>query len=229
MQRPALIGALLLVGVGVVLGTTVFRTEIAQATGLAQSVTVNNTAADPVPVREQNLDGGNIRVHEQGTANVNVTNSALNVAGNVGLAPAGNGVHEINSVAAAPFREFGLSTFGAGNPGAFNAEVDLYTVPSGQRVVITYASAKVIVPSGEHAFVTLLNSPSGEARGFMPLTDAGDFAVSGANQFLVGGGLVSIVYQAGEHVVVHAFRSTGVGDNVGHLEAAVTGFTVPVS
>jgi hypothetical protein len=35
MQRPALIGALLLVGLGVVLGTTVFRTEIAQATGLA--------------------------------------------------------------------------------------------------------------------------------------------------------------------------------------------------
>jgi hypothetical protein len=59
----------------------VFRTDIAQATGLGQSVTVNNTAANPVPVnvtntavpvREQNLDGGNIKVHEQGTANVAV-------------------------------------------------------------------------------------------------------------------------------------------------------------
>lgn len=53
MQRKALIGALVLIGVGVVLGATVFRTDIAQATGLAQAVTVANTASNPVPVREQ--------------------------------------------------------------------------------------------------------------------------------------------------------------------------------
>jgi len=81
MRQKAVIGALLLIGVGVVLGATVFRTDIAQATGLAQSVTVSNTAAQAVPVREQNLDGnGNIKVHEQETANVNVTNSSLSVA-----------------------------------------------------------------------------------------------------------------------------------------------------
>ncbi len=33
-----------------------------------------NTSSDPVPVTEQNLDaGGNVKVHEQGTANVNGT------------------------------------------------------------------------------------------------------------------------------------------------------------
>lgn len=59
MQRHAVIGALLLVGLGVALGATVFRTDIARATGLAQPAQ---------PVREQNLDGnGNIKVHEQGT------------------------------------------------------------------------------------------------------------------------------------------------------------------
>jgi hypothetical protein len=79
MQRRAIIGALLLIGVGVVLGTTVFRADIAQATGLAQSVTVNNTATNPVPVAEQNLDGSNIRVHEEGTADVKVTNSSVPV------------------------------------------------------------------------------------------------------------------------------------------------------
>jgi hypothetical protein len=68
MRRPAIIGALLLVGGGVVLGTTVFRADIAQATGLAQSVTVANTSANPVPV------------HEQGTASVNVTNTTLTVS-----------------------------------------------------------------------------------------------------------------------------------------------------
>ena len=83
MQRRATISALLLVGVGVVLGTTVFRTDIAQATGLekpAQNVIVNNTAANAVPVREQNLDGQNIRVHEEGTANVNVTGGTLAIS-----------------------------------------------------------------------------------------------------------------------------------------------------
>jgi hypothetical protein len=72
MKQRAGIGALLLVCVGVVLGATVFRSDIAQATGLAQSVVVSNTASQAVPVREQNLDGGNIKVHEQGTANVAV-------------------------------------------------------------------------------------------------------------------------------------------------------------
>jgi hypothetical protein len=70
-----------MIGVGVVLGTTVFRADLAQATGLAQSVTVDNTAANPVPVREQNLDrAGNIKVHEQETASVHVENTSLAVA-----------------------------------------------------------------------------------------------------------------------------------------------------
>jgi hypothetical protein len=46
-----------------------------------QGVLVTNDAAHSVPVREQNLDAnGNIKVHEQGTANVNVTNSSLSIA-----------------------------------------------------------------------------------------------------------------------------------------------------
>jgi hypothetical protein len=45
------------------------------------SVFVTNDSAHPVPVQEQRTDAnGNIRVHEQGTANVNVTNGSLNVA-----------------------------------------------------------------------------------------------------------------------------------------------------
>jgi hypothetical protein len=81
MRQRAIIGALLVVFVGVVLGATVFRTDIAQATGLATGpvVTVVNTPAQAVPVREQNLAGGNIKVHEQGTADVNVTNTAVPV------------------------------------------------------------------------------------------------------------------------------------------------------
>ena len=101
--------------------------------------------------------------HEQGTADVNVTNSFLNVDGPVGIVPSANGVHEVNSVAAAPFSRSTDGTFGTGNPGRFNADLELYTVPAGQRVVITYAAAKVIVPSGEHAIVTLRSDGATQA------------------------------------------------------------------
>jgi hypothetical protein len=71
MQRRAIVGALLLIGLGVVLGATVFRTDIARAAGLAKAQ----------PVEEQNLDGdGDIRVHEQGTASVQGTVSAVPAA-----------------------------------------------------------------------------------------------------------------------------------------------------
>jgi FlaG/FlaF family flagellin (archaellin) len=228
MHRPALIGAVLLVAVGVVLGTTVFRTEIAQATGLAQSVTIDNTAANPVPVREQNLDAGRIRVHEAGTANVDVTNSSLNVNGTVAIDQSANGVHEVNGVASSPFTRTAFASFGSGNPGAFNAEVDLYTVPPDQRVVVTYAAATVNIPAGEHAVLSILSGVFGSTRGVLPLTDQGSFAISGPTELLTGGGLVNIVYEPGEHIVVHAFRSTGVGNDIGQLVASVTGFTVEI-
>jgi hypothetical protein len=69
-MRKALIPTFLLLLGSVVLGATVFRNDIAQATGLAQAVTIDNTSANPVPVQEQRLDGNNIRIHEEGTARV---------------------------------------------------------------------------------------------------------------------------------------------------------------
>jgi hypothetical protein len=53
--------------------------DIAQATGLAQAITINNTPAQAVPVREQNLDGGNVKVHEQGVATVTQTGTRLRI------------------------------------------------------------------------------------------------------------------------------------------------------
>src|SRR5215470_2624352 len=66
-----------------------FRGYLAMAAilGLAVSLTAG-VGHNPTPpgqqVREQNLDeNGNIRVHEQGTADVNVTNRSLLVSGTV--------------------------------------------------------------------------------------------------------------------------------------------------
>jgi hypothetical protein len=106
-----------------------------------------------------------------------------------------------------------LSTFGA--------QVNLFTVPSGERVVITYAAVEVHIPSGEHAVVSVGSSPFGpEAE--LPLTDAGAFNVATvANEFLNGGGPANIVYSPGGTITVEAFRSQGDGDNIGELWAGL--------
>ena len=80
-MKKALIPAFLLVLGSTVLGATVLREPIAWAAPPIPSVFVTNDESSPVPAREQNLDAdGNIKVHEQGTTDVNVTNTSLPVA-----------------------------------------------------------------------------------------------------------------------------------------------------
>jgi hypothetical protein len=62
-------GGMLVLVVAIVLATGSGSAVAAQIT----SVFVTNTASHPVPVNETNTDAnGNIKIHEQGTANVNV-------------------------------------------------------------------------------------------------------------------------------------------------------------
>jgi hypothetical protein len=80
-MKKALVPALLLVLGSVVLGATVFRAPLATAAGGVPSMFVANDNQHALPVEEQNLDtNGNLKVHEQGTADVNVTNASLTVA-----------------------------------------------------------------------------------------------------------------------------------------------------
>jgi hypothetical protein len=72
-MSKAVTSALLLVLASAVLGATVFREPFANAARLSQGVLLTNTAEQAVPVREQNLDGGSIRVHEQGRVAVRPT------------------------------------------------------------------------------------------------------------------------------------------------------------
>jgi hypothetical protein len=79
MSRIVFWAFLLLLGSGV-LGATVFQGQIAGAAG-QRATRRARTSSTPLSVREQNVDSnGFIRTHEQGTANVNVTNSGLSVA-----------------------------------------------------------------------------------------------------------------------------------------------------
>jgi hypothetical protein len=80
MHKALVLGIALLVTSVVVLGGTVLRPQVAAVASSISNVFVTNDSSHPVPVREQNTDAnGNIKVHEQGTANVNVTNSNLSV------------------------------------------------------------------------------------------------------------------------------------------------------
>jgi hypothetical protein len=92
-MRKSIVILMLIVG-STVLGATVLREPIAQAASPFTNVIIGNTAANPIPVAEQNLDGGNnIRVHEQGTAavheqgvaTVHVDNGSLPVSGTVNV------------------------------------------------------------------------------------------------------------------------------------------------
>jgi hypothetical protein len=116
-MRRALVPAFLLLLGSAVLGATVFHEPIASAAGSVTSVLVSNSKTSPIPVQEQNLDGANIRVHEEGTANVNVTNTSLPVQGTLGVRPAGTPVT--------------INIDGAG-----------YVVPAGKHLVVTYISGQ---------------------------------------------------------------------------------------
>jgi hypothetical protein len=79
-MRRALLPAFLLVLGAVILGATVLREPIARAASPFTNVLVGNTASNPVPVTVQNTDtNGDVKVHEQGTADVNVTNTTVPV------------------------------------------------------------------------------------------------------------------------------------------------------
>jgi hypothetical protein len=89
-MRKALVPAFLLVLGAVILGATVFREQLVHAaTTPFQNVVVTNTPTNPVNVQQQgtadvNVTNSTVPVHEQGTATV---------TGTVGLDPAGNTVN----------------------------------------------------------------------------------------------------------------------------------------
>jgi hypothetical protein len=74
-------------------GCLVGAAVIGLGVSLAAADGPNPTPGPSQPVLEQNLDAnGLIRVHEQGTANVNVTNASLPVSGNVNANVTGGSV-----------------------------------------------------------------------------------------------------------------------------------------
>lgn len=127
MKGKLLVGALV-VAAAMLLGATVLREPIALA---AQSV-----AAEIIGP----LDGnGNVRVHEQGTANVNVTNGSLKVT-----------TDEVPYEHTVFFNQTDQTCT------QFVCNVSFPAVPAGKRLIITYASARwALTAGGNGATVSL--------------------------------------------------------------------------
>ncbi len=118
---------------------TAFVLVVGLALGLAVSRGLDGSASAAPPtetVREQNLDGdGFIRVHEQGTANVSVTNASLPVSGtvDVGNLPA---VQDVN-VVSLPSEEGRLIELGTqAIPGGGHYQSSFVDVSDCQRVTL---------------------------------------------------------------------------------------------
>ena len=130
MRKIIVIAALL--GAGVLLGATGLGGTIAEAATPFTNVIIGNTSTNPVPVTEQNLDNGNIRVHEEGTATV---------AGTVSL-----GSTDANNLDSAATHLGRIDT--AASKLAFDGTGNLKVAPQGtQTVHVDNSSLQVSGPS----------------------------------------------------------------------------------
>ena len=198
---------LLVALVGGMVGGTLFGGPVVRAAAHAQDVI------------EQNLDAsGFIRVHEQGTANVAVTNfpASQNVA--ITNLPT---VQNVALTGREPFAA-GESVVAQTIPDGDVSGEHTFIVPAGKRLVIEYVNATMILPGGQNPFNLFIDADRGGVTYRYrltpkPLAVAGYFSVEEA---------VTIHADAGTAVRVVASRfpqTAGNGSFVyavsGHLEA----------
>jgi hypothetical protein len=171
--------AALVIVVATILGATVLREPIANAAS-----SVSATIVGPLDAQ------GNVKTHEQGTANVAVTNAPashpLEVSGVISLADG--------------------QVFGDQYP---------YTVPAGKRLVIEYLTAKAYVPTGsdQQVQIQLFDSTSRSAPQrvltFLPVRDipfdGGDFTNYFASEEVRG------YVEAAHEIRVYYGRNRGAG------------------
>ena len=134
------------------------------------------------PVREQNLDtGGRIRVHEQGTANVNVNNLPIDGQGNVKVAglvaqsPAVGRLATVASNVTVPISTVFTSPYVAT---ADCRRIALFTEMNGADSLVVYA---LVSPDGTTSFGKVRGDRTGDLQHgtwhFGSFSYAGDFPV----------------------------------------------------
>lgn len=192
--------------VSTVLGATVFQQPIAGAAGSVQSFLIGNDAAHAIPVREQNLDAdGNVRTHEQGTANVNVTNAAVPVLEK----------HTPFQVALTKTNWEGQSAAGLN-----------VSIPTGKMLVVQTLSASAYVEAGQSVKVQVVTQGAGGlAEHVITLESQGTFG----GRDLYAGSAPITAYAAGgspaNGIMATFIRSAATGDG-GNVQLSVSGYLV---
>jgi hypothetical protein len=160
-MRRALIPAFLLLLGSTVLGATVLREPLASAATSISSLAAGGSA----PVTEQNVDtNGNIKVHEQGVANVNLTSAGQGALDNANahLASIDAQTSKLN----------------------FDGSGDLKTAPQGtQTVHVDNSSLATSQPAATKSFGQSVDISAGDQQfiGFGGVVNASLIIVAGAD------------------------------------------------
>jgi hypothetical protein len=144
MRRSIVVVSIVLLGGA--LGGTLFGDRVLEA------------AAKILAVAEQNLDSnGYIRVHEQGTANVAVTNFPATQNVTVTNLPTTQNVAVTNLPAREPFTA-GESIVAQAIPdGDFSGD-HTFTVPADKRLVIEFVNGQFQLPGGQQPFILFIDA-----------------------------------------------------------------------
>jgi hypothetical protein len=188
MRRNAIHAGLSLIAVAMFLGATLFREEVAQA------------ASAILNVQEQNTDAnGNIKVHEQGTATVNVSNTvATDDKFAPGMEPARFGPVELDQ-------------------GDIFGTPVVPAVPAGKTFIVTYLNVEGL--SMGVACLLYLRVSSG---GSTVTSHLGSLPVQANAGLTVGSEEAFIPLKAGEGVNVAC-------SGAGLVRALVAGYFVPAT
>jgi hypothetical protein len=213
MKRRATLGAVLLV-VGVLLGGTILRAPVAEAMAVLLT-------------REQNLDvDGNIKIHEQGTANVNIgatdKGHLANIDNSTGKFSfdANGNLRIVDGSGAEPVAFNCNLTFASGQIGAGGA---CYSVPAGKRLVIQRVSVSGTLPSPQVVEGANLFIGSTFDTVLVPMHDEGPWD-NGVHEISVGSADLTAYAGPGDTVGCAADRSGGASSAIVYYH--VTGLLI---
>lgn len=157
--------------------------------GGSQSVSVCRLELSPGLARCATVDNGRLRVGD------------------------GRGALTVNGTIATrhphPVRLFGSLAFGATDE---TASDDFYTVPVGMRLITTFVSVSIQLPSGQDVVASVASGADPGA--YVRLDDQGAF---GSDHYLVGSQPFGVTYEAGETVRLEMRRSATGGSPVGEI------------
>lgn len=181
----------------------------------------------PKPPSDVNVVNTPLDMNVTGTPNVNVANAPDVYIANSESEPIPVTMINGSSSQRMPWQDYKLVPF---MDGTSVANANFSGPASGERLTITYISAKCYITSGASIFNSYVQtSYAGKSADFsFPMSYAGSYTQSAVNYDALYGGGQFLMYQAsGSNISVGFQRSDVTGD--GFCEIALSGYTEPDS